>query len=310
MPFYLGIDTSNYTTSLALYDTESGAFRAAGKLLPVAEGALGLRQSDAVFEHTRQLPEVWEKLGPVTEQISAVGASVTPRRAEGSYMPCFLVGKTVGISISKALKIPFHDFSHQQGHLAAAIRGSGQDGLFGQAFLAFHVSGGTTDLLAVRDESLCVDCIGGSADLKAGQLVDRVGRLLGLAFPAGPALEKLAAAAEGKIPKIRCSVRGLFCNLSGGYNLCEKLYADTGSKELTARYCLSFIAEHLLFLARKAREERGNLPILFSGGVMSNQLIRARIEGALDRVFFAPPAWSADNARGIALLTAREEGQA
>ncbi|MBQ4101548.1 MAG: peptidase M22 [Oscillospiraceae bacterium] len=308
MPLFLGIDTSNYTTSLALYDSACGAFRAAGRLLPVKEGALGLRQSDAVFAHIKQLGEVWENLGKIDQPLSAVGASVTPRTEEGSYMPCFLVGKTVGESISSANAIPFHGFSHQQGHLAAAIRGAEVDELFSRPFLAFHVSGGTTDLLFVEHKPLLnAKLVGGSKDLKAGQLVDRVGNLLGLTFPAGPALEALAKQYDRPVKGFRTSVEGLWCHLSGGYNLAEKRLKETGAEE-TAAFTLAFVAKHLIALTKQAREVYGDLPVLFAGGVMSNSLIRKEMEAAFDGVYFAPPAWSADNARGIALLTAMKEG--
>ena len=102
MPDYIGIDTSNYTTSVALYRSEENKIYQAKRLLPVKSGQLGLRQSDAVFHHTKQLPEMIEKLSETVGSINPVciTASAKPRNAEGSYMPCFLCGEGFARSYS------------------------------------------------------------------------------------------------------------------------------------------------------------------------------------------------------------------
>ena len=102
MSFVLGIDTSNYTTSCALLDTADMSVRSCKKLLPVKQGERGLRQSDAVFHHTKQLPELMKQLFDKRYDLSAVGYSYAPRCAEGSYMPCFLVGENVAQAVSLA----------------------------------------------------------------------------------------------------------------------------------------------------------------------------------------------------------------
>ena len=118
--YYLGIDTSNYTTSLALYNSEDNSVIQSKKLLPVKQGELGLRQSDALFHHTKQLPELFKELfKDFIGEIKAVGVSVKPRNAEGSYMPCFLAGESVATAISSANDIPLHKTSHQVGHILA-----------------------------------------------------------------------------------------------------------------------------------------------------------------------------------------------
>ena len=192
---FLGIDTSNYTTSAALFG-EGKVLENRKRLLPVKPGERGLRQSDAVFHHVRQLPEV---LGPVLEELKetpqAIGVSVSPTTEEDSYMPCFLVGKTTAELLGKAWGVPVEHFSHQQGHIAAALYSAGKLDWLEQEFLAFHISGGTTEALRVRPDEKGlpqVTLVGRSLDLKAGQAVDRVGVLLGLSFPCGPELERLA----------------------------------------------------------------------------------------------------------------------
>ena len=180
---FLGIDTSNYTTSAALFDGQR-VLENRKLLLPVKPGEKGLRQSDAVFHHVRQLPQV---LGPLLEGLEAppgaVGVSVSPTTAEGSYMPCFLVGKNTAGLLGQAWKAPVEHFSHQQGHIAAALYSAGRLELLERRFLAFHVSGGTTEALLVQPDGEGMPHItlaAHSLDLKAGQAVDRVGLLLGL----------------------------------------------------------------------------------------------------------------------------------
>ena len=217
----LGLDTSNYTTSAAVFDGEGG--RNQGRLLEVRPGELGLRQSDALFQHVKHLPEVVEALlgegGLGTVQ--AVGASTRPRAVEGSYMPCFLAGASQGQVLSQVLGVPFYAFSHQQGHLAAAAWSAGRLDLLDRPFLAWHLSGGTTELLRVEPEedrvAVRAEILGGTSDISAGQLIDRTGVLLGLPFPAGKGVEKLSRQAQ-KREYYKVKVNGLTFSLSGMEN--------------------------------------------------------------------------------------------
>ena len=186
---YAGIDTSNYSTSAAVYHACDNNIVHDRLLLPVKKGNIGLRQSDAVFLHTKQLPQVLGPLISDTEKIDAVGVSIRPRDLEGSYMPCFLVGKLAASVISDSLHIPLFTFSHQSGHIMAALYSSSSLNLIHHEFIAFHISGGTTECIVVspdEDTVFKVNIIGGTSDLNAGQAVDRIGALLGLDFPAGP----------------------------------------------------------------------------------------------------------------------------
>ena len=121
----LALDTSNYTTSVAVFDGREGQNE--GRLLEVRPGELGLRQSDALFQHVKRLPELFGRLEErgMLRDIRAVGASTRPRAVEGSYMPCFLAGASQGEALSHTLGVPFYAFSHQQGHLAAASWSAG-----------------------------------------------------------------------------------------------------------------------------------------------------------------------------------------
>ncbi len=304
MSLYLGIDTSNYTTSLALAD-ENGILENLKLPLAVAEDAVGLRQSDAVFAHVKNLPLIFEKLG--ARNICALGYSGAPRDSEGSYMPCFLTGEMVGRAVGALLGIPVYRFSHQRGHLMAAAYSAGCLPLLAAPMLAFHVSGGTTDLLLCDKQT--VTQIGKSADLHAGQAVDRIGKLLGLRFPCGMALEALAKEADAaSVPYCKICVKDCDCHLSGLENQAQKLLATGVPHAVVARYTLHFLMYTLATMTKNARAIYGNLPVLYAGGVMSNGLIQAYLRKMPD-TYFAAPAFSADNAAGIALLC-REAAQA
>ncbi len=303
---FLGIDTSNYTTSLAAVSESGEVLASVKRLLPVKDGELGLRQSDALFHHTAALPELFSLLRAEIGDAAllAVGASEKPRNIEGSYMPCFLAGVSAAAAISASLPVALYRFSHQCGHLMAAIHSAGRYELLQQPFAAFHVSGGTTEFLSVtpRDGGFLTSVIGGTRDLNAGQLVDRIGVMLGLRFPCGQALERLAEENENKLPPRKLSVDGTYINLSGLQNLAEKLYRETGDKALVADFVLTFLAESLSAICQNYEAEHGKSRFLFAGGVMSNQRIRAFLTARYD-ASFAEPELSRDNAVGTALLT-------
>ena len=306
MGCYLGLDTSNYTTSAALYDAVSGCIRQEKMLLAVKNGALGLRQSDAVFSHVKQLGGIIQKLMEgKSAPLCGVGVSVRPRDVDGSYMPCFLVGQMAAQAVSAAMALPLSSFSHQSGHIAAALFSSGKLDLIGQKFVAFHLSGGTTEYLLVQPDAehvFSVSLIGRSLDLKAGQAIDRVGGMLGLPFPAGVHLERLAADSQ-KHYRVRAVMRGRDCSLSGIENKCQKMIADGQERCDIAKFCLERIFAAVEQMTLAAKDAVGDLPVVYSGGVMSNAMIRERITAKYGG-YFAQPAFSSDNAAGVAVLAA------
>lgn len=305
--YVLGIDTSNYTTSLALIDENKNVIQRK-KLLPVKRGEVGLRQSDAVFHHTQQLYELYEDIvrDVDTSQITAVGVSTRPRPVEGSYMPCFTVGINAAVIISSTLKVPLSEFSHQEGHIAAAILSAGCDELFDKSFIAFHVSGGTTEALLAEPEGngFKLSKVAKTLDLNAGQAIDRVGVMLGLDFPCGIELEKLALNYNGSV-KVKPTLKGCDCCLSGLENQCRKMFDNNSSKENIAYYCLKYIEATLMSMTDKLLEKYGQLPLLYAGGVMSNSIIRKTFENEYN-AHFAAPEFSSDNAAGTAYLTLRK----
>lgn len=301
----LGFDTSNYTTSAAVFGNGTAENR--GKLLTVPEGALGLRQSDALFQHVKRLHLMVEQLRAdgAIDQIAAVGASTQPREVEGSYMPCFLVGEGEGRTLAAALGVPFYPCSHQQGHVAAAAWSAGREDLMDKPHLAWHLSGGTTELLRVEPEGHTVraEVIGGTSDIAAGQLVDRAGVLLGLSFPAGKALDALYPEADD-ISFFRVKLNDLNFSLSGMENKVKGL-AERGEKPANiARFTIDTIMNVLLRATQEAQKRWPGLPVLCSGGVASNRQIRDGMERICGAVF-AQPQYATDNALGVAILTHR-----
>lgn len=304
----LGIDTSNYATSLAVFDTAGEVVCAKKRFLPVKDGQLGLRQSDALFHHTDALPRMLAELAQETDltQIDAVGVSAAPRPAQGSYMPCFLAGVSAASAFALARGVPLVRTTHQQGHAAAALFAAKGEELFRQKVLLFHISGGTTDLL-LCDEVRRVETLGTSTDLYAGQAVDRVGVKLGFAFPAGERVSELAARCEEPV-KPRSTVHGLSCSLSGLENQCNALLAEGKSPEYVCKYCLLCIGDVVVKMTRAAQKLYPGLPVVCAGGVMSSTVIRDWVRRRLPEVYFVPGQYSSDNAIGVSILAAREAG--
>lgn len=304
MSYHLGIDTSNYTTSVSLYNDKDNTTINLKKLLPVKSGEKGIRQSDAVFQHTVQLPRLIEEAFKYVDvDIKSVGVSTKPCNIENSYMPCFLVGVSVAKGISSAMGIPMYEFSHQDGHIAAALYSSKSMNLIGKKFVAFHVSGGTSQALLVEpfDSYFKTTLVSDSLDLKAGQAVDRVGVMLGLDFPCGPELEKLALKSVKEYKKIKVFRRDGCFSLSGVENKCKKMFDDGEKYEDIALYCFNYIHSALEDSVIEILDKYGDLPIVFSGGVMSNTTIKNKLQSKFN-AYFAEPQFSSDNACGVAIL--------
>ena len=301
----IGIDTSNYTTSIAFFDGADGVN--CSRLLPVKQGELGLRQSDAVFAHIKSLPELSGRLFSHVraEEITAIGVSTRPRAVEGSYMPCFMVGYSHAKMLSDALKVPLIEVSHQQGHVAASLWSAGHLELMDEPHLAWHLSGGTTELLLVEPEGKNVKCtrIGGTSDISAGQLIDRTGQLLQLPFPSGKHIDALSKEAVLKETfKVKCS--NMEFSLSGVQNKVQQFHAAHEAPAETAAYALRCVAKAVYLASEQALKAYPGLSIVFSGGVASNSMLRDVIKPL--KPIFSKPEFSTDNAMGVAVLAHRE----
>ncbi|MBQ7740783.1 MAG: peptidase M22 [Eubacterium sp.] len=295
---YFGIDTSNYTTSLALFDGERVIQKK--KLLCVKQGERGLRQSEAVFQHTVNLPKLLGELE--LSGIDAVGVSVTPRNAEGSYMPCFLVGENAAEFLSKGCGARLYKTSHQTGHILAALYSANRLDLVNKKHIAFHLSGGTTEALLVtpdKENIINIELIAQSSDLKAGQLIDRTGVMLGMNFPCGKELDLLSQKSD-KDFKIKPSMKGENCSLSGVENKVKAMIENGDADEDIARFVITYICKTVSSMLNALRGKYGGLPVIFSGGVSSNSLLKKTFENDKS-VYFAKPEFSLDNAAGTAI---------
>ena len=271
----LGIDTSCYTTSVALA-AQGRILGQKRRLLTVEQGERGLMQSEGVFQHVNRLPMLLEDMmaeaGDV--QIEAVCASTRPRPVEGSYMPVFTVGTGYARALATALHVPFLETSHQEGHIRAALVDTGLK--TDSPFLALHLSGGTTEVVTVDAGRITLS--GGSNDLHAGQFIDRVGVRLGLSFPAGPQLETMARRghAEAQLP---IWVRGGVCSFSGSESAAQRMIdANALSADDMAAEVFSCVARTVSKMLVNAAHERDVNHVLLAGGVASSTFLRELVE--------------------------------
>lgn len=306
MNIIVGMDTSCYTTSCAAVTTDGNVLASCRKLLPVRQGQRGLRQSEAVFAHVRQLPVLMEELGTLIRghHIAAVCASARPRDAEDSYMPVFTVGEAQGRALAAMLGVPFFFSTHQRGHLEAAKIDSGiREG----GYLAFHLSGGTTELLAMQGDQLTL--LGGTMDLHAGQLVDRCGVAMGLPFPSGPSLEAMAVQgeAQARIP-VSMAEQDFACHFSGAEaRVMQWIQAGTMKQADIAAEVYDVLARTIARMILAGQKKTALSQVLIAGGVASStlfrQLVTERIHKKSDlHVCFGKPEYSGDNAVGAAMI--------
>lgn len=317
----IGIDTSNYTTSLCMIDVDKGQVLAdERRVLPVRDGGRGLRQSEALFFHVRHLPVLMDQLmGRVRyvnrdAAVTAIGVSTRPRPFAKSYMPVFVAGVSFAESLGRVLGVPVVRTSHQEGHIAAATRHleSSQS----SPFLAVHLSGGTSDVVIAKETAwgYKIEMVGEGADLHAGQFIDRVGVALGCPFPAGPALERMAEAyqtGDGNV-NIPSRVLGSSMSFSGPCTAALRAIEGGAAPEAVAAGVQSAVANSVAKAIVHAVAGRPEVEAcVVAGGVAENLFIRARITLRVHRelprlrIEFAPTRLSSDNAFGVASLAWR-----
>jgi N6-L-threonylcarbamoyladenine synthase len=318
MKITIGIDTSNYTTSLAAVDEKGSVIADVRRLLTVKDGERGLRQSHALFQHVMNLPELTEQLMAEIKscKICSVAASTRPRPVEGSYMPVFMAGASVGKSMAQVMNVPFYEFSHQEGHIAAVCGADDSD----REFLSFHLSGGTGEILKVRG-CMPIKISGGIKDVSFGQLLDRVGVAAGMAFPAGAELDRLACENRENV-KVHFSrrgrltvdnailkpihVEGAYANLSGTEMQCMSALKAGVKPEQLVPELFFHISEAIVRMVTAAADAEGLNRIVFAGGVSASSFIRKEVGERLQKsgtdVLFGEQRLSSDNACGIGML--------
>ena len=314
MSLYFGADTSNYTTSFALAGDSDKMVR---RILDVAEGQRGIRQSDGVFAHIKNAPTLLEELSEGVDfgAVKAVGVSTRPRSVEGSYMPVFLAGETIASSVATALGVPLYRFSHQDGHIMAGLLSAKREDLLEREFYSVHLSGGTFEILKSHYDGNIFpsEIVGGTKDISAGQLIDRIGVKCGLKFPCGKEISRLAEEYRDSKPnlkrdsKIKLSVseKDGYINFSGAETQGLKL-AETEDVGLISYALIEVVGKSLI----KALKSVGAKEVLMVGGVASSRPLKEYLLSSCDIDFcFADAEYASDNAWGIAKLTQlREEG--
>ena len=309
--YYLGIDTSCYTTSCAIVDSDFHIVGEARKILEVKPGERGLQQSNMVFQHTKALPKLMSELPQVP--ISGIGVSGFPRREERSYMPAFMVGLGQGQTLSHLMNVPLHIFAHQENHILAALRDLAH--IPTDPFLALHLSGGTTELVYCHYQGEGIfesQIVGGSKDLQGGQYVDRIGVAMGLPFPAGKHLEALALQTTEYEP-LPSSVKDGWISFAGPCSAALRNIGNGVAPASISKALFSCIGNSLEKLLTYHLEHTPVSTLVAVGGVMSNSILRNRIKGFCNKndvkVYFATPNFSVDNATGNAygaLLASKE----
>lgn len=308
--YYMGIDTSAYTTSLALINQQEELIYDGRLPLPVEQGQLGMRQSDAVFAHIRNITLMMEEK-PFNYKggaICAVASSAKPRPVNESYMPVFKVSEAFGLFVAKTAGLFYFSSTHQEGHIFAGLWSAG---LPRGRYLVVHLSGGTTEILSVNEIGpghLNIEIKGGSSDLNAGQFIDRLGQAMGLNFPAGPQLEELASKAGTDLPCLPVAVKNGEISFSGPASHAARLLEKGCCSENLARAVEICIADSLSAAVKSSISKPDDYTALLAvGGVTSNLKIRSRLKEMLNdwNIFYADPVYASDNAVGLAVQAKR-----
>lgn len=308
---FIGIDTSCYTTSVAVI-CDGGAVQFK-KMLSVKEGGCGLRQSDALFQHVQNMPELFDELKkqfPFKNYSKVfVTVSTRPRSVEGSYMPVFTAGKAFARTVADVLGAEYREVSHQDGHIMAAVYSSKRYSILEKPFLAYHLSGGTCELLLVKRCGAGFECeiVGGTLDLPAGQFIDRIGVEIGMSFPCGKYMDYSAMEYDGEKPKVKSCVNGAYINFSGEETRYRRLLAEGENPDRVAYCVMKCISDSVKKSVLSAKEEHGVENVLMVGGVSASSFLREAFSD-IPNVYFAEAALSTDNAVGVCELGRLAEG--
>jgi len=308
--YHLGLDTSNYTTSIAVVDSDRTIISDQRRPLPVEPGSLGLRQSDAFFLHSQNLPDMIKSLFDTInkDQLASISVSCRPRPLEGSYMPVFKAGENYGKILSMALGIPLYPFSHQEGHIEAGIYQTQLNA--DHPFITLHLSGGTSEALAIDQapSGYGITILGATGDISLGQLIDRVGVALSLSFPCGRLMDEIAGTYTGKSSSqlTPIKINDLNFNLSGIETQCRRAIIAGCDQNALINELFQKIGKALCQIIKHAAARMPSSQILLVGGVSASSFLRAMIkdhfEGQSITPVFGSPGLSSDNAVGIALL--------
>ena len=309
---FLGIDTSCYTTSVAA--AFGGQMISLKKPLEVKVGECGLRQSEAFFQHSKNLPLIFDELKSQVDlkdfKNITIAVSSRPRNVDGSYMPVFTAGQGVARTIAAVTGAEYFEVSHQEGHIMAAIHSCKRYSIMDEPFLTYHISGGTTELLyaeKVGTEFKC-EIVGGTLDLPAGQFIDRIGVKAGFSFPCGKEMDYSACEYSGDKPKVKTCVKGAYINFSGEETRYSRALSEDGNGDYAAYCTMKCISESVKKSVVFAKEKYNVKNVLMVGGVSSSKFMREEFSD-IPGVFFAESDLCTDNAVGVCLMGKMKSGE-
>lgn len=290
----LGVDTSNYTTSIAISNDNAEILVDERITLKVKTGEIGLKQSDAFYQHLSNLNKMRIIIHPYLNDIDKIVVSNKPRNIKNSYMPVFNAGVffTNFLNIDNRYKIKH--VSHQEGHILSGMISN--ENLLNSNFFSLHISGGTTELLKVHRENsrFNIEIILKTLDLSFGQLIDRIGNEMGLDFPSGSTMDKYCSERIKTNLKISFKENGF--NLSGIENKLKDEYIKNKDVKLISNLLFSYLLELIEHLENNLPSAE---PILIIGGVGESNFLKKYLSS--DKVYFAKAGLSSDNAVGLSL---------
>lgn len=309
---FIGIDTSCYMTSIAcLLDNKVFQYK---KPLVVKDGECGLRQSEALFQHIKNLPVLFDELKKdinISDYKDIyITVSTKPRNVENSYMPVFLAGESYADVISSVLGATLIRTSHQDGHIMAAIFSENKLSMLNEPFISLHLSGGTTEILLCeyKDNGFLCKIVGGTKDLPCGQFIDRIGVLTGRDFPSGKFLDYSAINFHGNIEKRKPCIKEGYMNFSGEETHIRRLYENKKINADEAAYMtMSYISNSVKEAVINIKRIYGVSNVIMAGGVSSSSFLRREFSDVPD-VYFASPEFSGDNAVGVCFIGKMHSG--
>ncbi|WP_434638639.1 tRNA (adenosine(37)-N6)-threonylcarbamoyltransferase complex transferase subunit TsaD [Klebsiella sp. I138] len=303
----LGIETSCDETGIAIYDDEQGLLAnqlySQVKLHADYGGVVPeLASRDHVRKTVPLIQAALKEAGLTAKEIDAVAYTAGP-----GLVGALLVGATVGRSLAFAWNVPAIPVHHMEGHLLAPML---EDNPPAFPFVALLVSGGHTQLISVTGIGQYT-LLGESIDDAAGEAFDKTAKLLGLDYPGGPMLSKMAAqGTEGRFvfPRPMTDRPGLDFSFSGLKTFAANTIRNNDDDEQTradiARAFEDAVVDTLMIKCRRALEQTGFKRLVMAGGVSANRTLRAKLAEMMTKrggeVFYARPEFCTDNGAMIA----------
>ncbi len=303
----LGIETSCDETAVALYGQQSGLIgHELFSQIDVHAEYGGVVPELAARDHVRKLPllfdSLFQKAGVSAHDLAAVAYTAGP-----GLVGALLTGAGFGRSLAFALGKPAIEIHHMEGHLLAPLL---EDQAPTMPFVALLVSGGHSMLVDVKGLGQYT-VLGETLDDAAGEAFDKTAKMLGLPYPGGPHLAKLAEQGDDqrfRFPRPMTNRPGVDMSFSGlktfTLNTWQKSDKTDQDRADIAACFQRAVVETLAIKCRRALQQAGNQQLVIAGGVGANRLLRERLKALMDelggQVFYPRIEFCTDNAAMIA----------